>query len=114
MKHCAKWERPKANGHRVDGSTDMKYPEEANPERHKADWQLPRAREKFGLPWWLSGKESACIAGAAGNVGLIPGSRRSPWQPTPVFLPGESHEERVTKSWIPWSDLVRMHREKGG
>ena len=31
----------------------------------------------------------------AGDVGLIPGSERSPWrrawQPTPVFLPGESH-----------------------
>ena len=31
-----------------------------------------------GLPWWLSGKESACKAGATGDVGLIPGSRRSP------------------------------------
>ena len=26
-----------------------------------------------GLPWWLSGKESACNAGASGDVGLIPG-----------------------------------------
>ena len=28
-----------------------------------------------GLPWWLSGKESAC---QAGNAGSIPGSGRSP------------------------------------
>ena len=28
-----------------------------------------------GLPWWLSGKESASDAG---DVGLIPGSGRSP------------------------------------
>ena len=28
-----------------------------------------------GLPWWLSGKESACSAGDAGS---IPGSGRSP------------------------------------
>ena len=37
------------------------------------------------------GEESSSIAG---NQGLIPGSGRSPgeWQPTPVFLPGESHE----------------------
>ena len=28
-----------------------------------------------GLPWWLSGKESACNAG---DVSLIPGSGRSP------------------------------------
>ena len=32
----------------------------------------------LGLPWWLSGKESACNAGAAGISGLIPGSGRSP------------------------------------
>ena len=31
------------------------------------------------LSWWLSGKESACNAGAAGDAGLIPGSSgRSP------------------------------------
>ena len=28
-----------------------------------------------GLPWWLSGKESACNVG---DLGLIPGLRRSP------------------------------------
>ena len=32
----------------------------------------------MGLPQWLSGKESACNAGAAGDVFLIPGSERSP------------------------------------
>ena len=26
--------------------------------------------------WWLSGKEPACNAGAAGDLGLIPGSGR--------------------------------------
>ena len=31
-----------------------------------------------GLPQWLSGKESACNAGATGDAGLIPGSVRSP------------------------------------
>ena len=31
-----------------------------------------------GLPWWLSGKESACNAGDTGDVGWIPGSGRSP------------------------------------
>ena len=30
---------------------------------------------KGGLPWWLSGKESAC---QTGDFGLIPGSGRSP------------------------------------
>ena len=31
-----------------------------------------------GLPWWLSDKESACNAGAAGDLGSIPGLGRSP------------------------------------
>ena len=30
------------------------------------------------LPRWLSGKESACNARPAGDIGLIPGPRRSP------------------------------------
>ena len=31
-----------------------------------------------GFPCWLSGKESTCSAGDVGDVGLIPGSGRSP------------------------------------
>ena len=31
-----------------------------------------------GLPWWLSGKESACNAGVTEDVGLIFGLGRSP------------------------------------
>ena len=30
------------------------------------------------LPWWLSGKESACNAGDMRNTGSIPGSGKSP------------------------------------
>ena len=46
----------------------------------------------LGLPWWLSGKESACPCKRHGFdpwVGKIPWRRK--WQPTPVFLPGKSH-----------------------
>ena len=32
----------------------------------------------YELPWWLSGKESACNAGTTGDPGLIPESGRSP------------------------------------
>ena len=32
----------------------------------------------LGLPRWLSGVESTCRAGDAGNIGLIPRSGRSP------------------------------------
>ena len=34
--------------------------------------------QALGVPQWFSGKESACSAGATGDVGLIPGSGRSP------------------------------------
>ena len=48
-----------------------------------------------GLPWWLSGKESACQCRRLRFyhcVRKIPWRRT--WQPTPVFLPGESHGKR--------------------
>ena len=40
----------------------------------------------MGLPWWLSGIESALSAGAAGDAGSIPGSGRSPggWHGYPL------------------------------
>ena len=53
---------------------------------------------KFGLPWWHSGKESACQwkrcrkCGFDLWVGKIPWRRK--WKPTPVFLLGESHGQR--------------------
>ena len=31
-----------------------------------------------GLPWWLSGLESACSAGDSGDTGSVPGLGRSP------------------------------------
>jgi len=41
------------------------------------------------------GKEFACNAGYTGDVGSIPALGRSPrgrkWQPTPIFLPENSH-----------------------
>ena len=44
-------------------------------------------------------------ASNAGDLGLIPGSGRSPgegkWQPTPVFLPGESHGRRSLVGYSP-------------
>ena len=48
-------------------------------------------------------KESACNAG---DLGLIPGSGRFPWrrkwQPTPVFLAGESHGQRSLEGYSLW------------
>ena len=70
----------------------------------------------FGFPGGSDGKESACNARAAGNVGLIPGWGKIPWrrawQPAPVFLPGECHEQRSLACYSPWgpkkSDMTEV------
>ena len=56
------------------------------------------------LVWWLiSGKKN--FPASAGDLGLIPGSGRSPgegkWQPTSVFLPGKSHGQRSLAGYSP-------------
>ena len=51
------------------------------------------------LSRWLSGKESACQCRRCGFdpwVGKIPWRRK--WQPTLVFLPGESYRQRSQES----------------
>ena len=58
---------------------------------------------KAGLPWWLNGKESSCQCRRQGFdpwVEKIPWRRE--WQPTPVFLPGESHGQRSLTGYSPW------------
>ena len=77
-----------------------------------------------GLPRWCSGEESACQCrrwkrrGFDPWVGKIPWKRK--WQPTPVFLPGESHalrsladySHRVVKSWTWVSNWVHTHKQR--
>ena len=49
-----------------------------------------------GLSQWLSGKESPCNAGDAGDMGLIPRSGRSP---------GGGHGNYSILAWrIPWTE----------
>ena len=47
-----------------------------------------------------------------GDTGWIPGLGRFPWrrkwQPTPVFLPGESHGQRSLVGDSPWGRRVGM------
>ena len=66
-----------------------------------------------GLPWWLSGKGSACNAG---DLCLIPGLGRSPWrrawQPTPVFLPGEFHGQRGLAGYKPWGHTTKQQQQQ--
>ena len=56
-----------------------------------------------GLPWWLSGKESAwqyrrCRFDSW--VRKIPWRRK--WQSTPALLPGKSHGQRSLIGYSPW------------
>ena len=84
------------------------------PITQEAFWLRPSVA--WGLPWWLSGKESACQCRRRRFnpwVGKIPWSRK--WQPTPVFLPGESHGQRSPAGYSPWgrkkSDMTENTQE---
>ena len=67
----------------------------------KENMKLPQLPET--LPGSSDGNESAYNAG---DLGSIPGLGRFPWrrkwQPTPVFLPGESHGQRNLAGYSPW------------
>ena len=49
---------------------------------------------KDELPWWLSGKESACQCRRHRFDPSVQISWRGEWQSIPVLLPGESHGYR--------------------
>ena len=59
----------------------------------------------MGFPWWLSGKESAFQCRRRKRLGFHPWSGKIPWrrkwQPTPEFLPGESHGQRSLAGYHP-------------
>ena len=72
----------------------------------------------YGLPWWLSGKESAHQWRRGGfnpRVGKFPW--RSKQQPTPVFLSGESHGQRSLAGYSAWnhkeSDMTEQLNNRG-
>ena len=51
------------------------------------------------------GKESSCQCRRLKGTGLNPRARKSPWrkwQPTPVFLPGESRGQGSLVHYSPW------------
>ena len=53
-----------------------------------------------GFPGGASGKESACRCRSRGFDPWVPWRRK--WQPTPVFLPGESHGQRSLAGYSSW------------
>ena len=62
-------------------------------------------REK-GFPGVTSGKKSACQCRKCKRCRFNPQDGKMPWkrkwQPTPVFLPGESHGQRSLAGYSPW------------
>ena len=75
---------------------------------HKSRTQL--SNQHFTLPFRsfqvvLVVKNPPASAGNVRDVGSIPGSERFPrmraWQPTPAFLPGESHGQRSLAGYSP-------------
>ena len=58
------------------------------------------------FPRWLSREESAYQCRGCRRPGLDPWVRKIPWrrkwQPTPVFLPGDSHGQRSLAGYSPW------------
>ena len=65
------------------------------------------------LPWWLSGKESTCQCRRHRRCSFDPWVRKIPWrrkwQPTPVLLPGKSHEQRSLEGYSPWDHKRAGH-----
>ena len=83
----------------------------------QSDWLMTMVTQERGgkakmwtQVFWLlsgtSGKEPACQCKRHKDAGSIPDSGRTPWrrkqQPTPVFLPGESHGQRSLVDYSPW------------
>ena len=63
-------------------------------------------RTRFiGHPWWLSDKESSCQCRRPKRRKFNPWVRkilwRREWQPTPVFLPGESPGQKSLVGYSP-------------
>ena len=54
------------------------------------------------LPGGSKSKVSTCNAGFDPWFGKIPWIKE--WQPTPAFLPGESHGQRKLAGYTPWGD----------
>ena len=58
----------------------------------------------FGLPRWLSDKESACqYRRCRFDPWIMKIPWRREWQPTAVFLPGELHGQRSLAGYSLWS-----------
>ena len=67
----------------------------------------------MGFPRWLNGKESTCQCRRSKRCGFDPWIRKIPWgrkwQPTPLFLPGKSHQQRSLAGYSKWGGKRVRH-----
>ena len=68
--------------------------------------QLGSSNRQQGLPWWLSGKESASSAGDTGDAGPVPGLGRLPGG-------GNGNPFQDSSSKIPWTEEPGRLQFKG-
>ena len=57
----------------------------------------------YGLPLWLSCNAVQETRETQDQSWVLRIPWRKAWQPTPVFLPGESHGQRSVSDYNPWS-----------
>ena len=75
---------------------------------NERSWIIDNSKELQGLTGGASGKEPICQFRRHKTcefkpwVGKIPWKRK--WQPTPVFLPGESHGQSNLAGYGPWGN----------
>ena len=65
---------------------------------------MPSTGHNMGFPGGAGGN-TPCSEGNIRDAGLISVRKilwRRAWQPTPVFLPGESHEQSSLAGYSPW------------
>ena len=71
----------------------------------KTEGEREKVGQKKGFPDCTSGKEPAYQSRGHKRQGFDPCVRNIPWrrawQPTPVFLPGESHGQRSLAGYSP-------------
>ena len=73
-----------------------------NGEVHDTDVTIRSSPVYWSFSGGSDGKETACNAGDLGSIpSLGRNSWRMKWQPTPVFLPGESQGQRSPVGYSP-------------
>ena len=96
----------------------LSLPGDLHPDPGMPGSQVATVLGRIGLPWWCRGQSVCLQYGRTGFdlwIGKIPWRRK--WQPTPVFLPGESHgwrslvgySPRVAKIRTRLSDFTSLH-----